>query len=275
MAARIMIGGLRCCLRSNIPDVHFLMTGLYRNFVATEFCGSETEAILNQDDSSHFSWRLCEKAGMASTLPSALWSLEAALCEAIIRSQRRSIAIHAATIPIGNSTALLVASSGTGKTTLSLALARRGLPAAGDDVALVEPDTLDVIPIPRCFHVDDRGAALLEADGLRLPPAWARFRFIVPNDFGAPAAPPSRTGRLIFMRGPRAGHASIAPVSQAEMTARLLSETGKGPLSDPETIAVISRLAASASCFALTPGPLGETADAVAALLNESKKTAG
>ena len=141
-------------------------------------------------------------------------------------------------------------------------------------MALVEPETLKVLPIPRCFHVDDGGAELLEADGLRLPEAWPRFRFIVPNDFGAPAKPPGRAGCLIFMRGPRAAHPRIAPVSQAEMSGRLLSESGQGPLTDSETVAVICGLAAASSCFALTPGPLGETADAVAAVLQHSRPEA-
>jgi hypothetical protein len=266
--------GFRFRLRSNVSDVQCLMTGLYRDFLAAGLDGSGAEAVIQRDGENQFSWRLGEKAGTASTLPHALWNLEAALCETVIRSQRRSIAIHAATIHLGDSVAMLAGSSQAGKTTLSLALARRGFSVAGDDVALVEPETLNVLPIPRCFHVDDRGAALLEAGGPPLPAAWRRFRFIVPNDFGASAASPGRPGRLIFMRGPRAEHPTIAAVSQAEMTARLLSECGQGPLSDSETIAVICRLASGACCFALTPGPLGETADVIATLLTQSKRAA-
>ena len=257
-------------VRTNVPDVECLVAGLYRNFLAPALKGPAAEAIIECDFDYQFSWRLCEKAGTTSTLPSALWNLEAALCETIMLSQRRSIAIHTATIQVANSVAMLAGCSHAGKTTLSLALARRGFQVAGDDVALVEPETLNVLPIPRCFHVDDRGAELLEADGLRLPAAWTRFRFIVPNDFVAPAQPPARAQWVIFMRGPRAEHPHIEPVSQAEMSAQLLSETGKGPLSDSETIAVICGLAAGASCFALTPGPLGETADAVADLFSKS-----
>ena len=259
-------------LRSNVPEVQHLMSGLYRNFLTSSPKGDVADAVIETHDSGEgFCWRLGEKAGATSTLPSALWNLEAALCETIIRTQRRSIAIHAATIQIADSLAIVAGCSQAGKTTLSLALARRGLPVLGDDVALVEPETLKVLPIPRCFHVDDGGADLLEADGLRLPDAWPRFRFIVPSDFGTPAKPPGRARCLIFMQGPRAAHPSITPVSQAEMTARLLSETGQGPLTDSETVAVICGLAAGASCFALAPGPLGETADAVAALLTASK----
>lgn len=252
-------------VRTNVDEAQHLMTGLYRDFLAPALNGSMVEASLEGD--TEFSWRLGDKAASSSTLPGALWGLEAALCEAIIRSQRRSIAIHAATLRAGNSVALLAASSQTGKTTLSLALVRRGLMVAGDDVTLVDPETLNVLPIPRCFHLDDRGAALVEADGLQMPAAWKRSRFIVPNDFGKWPQAPSCLRWLIFMRGPRAGHPRITAVSQAEMTARLLSETGKGPLSDVETIAVIGGMAAGASCFALTPGPLAETADAVSDLL--------
>jgi hypothetical protein len=263
-------------LRTNVCDVQFLITGLYRDFVASSLEADASEAVIENHGTGHgFLWRLGEKAGTNSTLPTALWNLEAALCETIIRSQRRSIAIHAATIRIANSVAMLAGRSDAGKTTLSLALARRGLEVTGDDVALVDPDTLNVMPIPRCFHVDDRGAALLEADGLALPAAWERFRFITPNDFGARADSPGRARWLIFMRGPHGVQPEIAPVSQAEMTARLLSETGKGPLADSETIAVICGLASGASCFALTPGPLGETADVVAALVTQTKSAAG
>lgn len=261
------------CLRSNVPEAQSLIAGLYRNFVAPSFDGPVAEAIIERESEGWFSWRLVEKGGVTATLPSALWNLEAALCERIIRSQRRSIAIHAATIPVGNSMALLAGRSEAGKTTLSLALARRGFRVAGDDVALIDPETLNVLPIPRCFHVDDPGAILLEADGLRLPAAWPRFRFIVPDDFGIATKPPGRARWLIFMRGPRAGYPSIEPVPQAEMTARVLSETGQGPLSDSETVRVICGLAAGASCFALTPGALGETADAIADLLRKSMRS--
>jgi len=279
MAVRDMssfcVYGFRFRLRTNVSDVECLMTGLYRDFLAPCLNGSEAEAIIDQDGGTGFSWRLGEKAGTASTLPNALWNLEAALCETIIRSQRRSIAIHAATIQVEGSVALVAGCSQAGKTTLSLALARRGLAVAGDDVALVDPETLKALPIPRCFHVDDRGAALLEAGGPPLPAAWRRFRFIVPNDFCPTAESPGRPRWLIFMRGPRAEHPTIAPVSQAEMSARLLSETGQGPLADSETIAIICGLTAGAFCFALTPGPLGETADVIATLLSQAKRAAG
>src|ERR1700733_7021692 len=121
-------------VRTNVPEAESLVAGLYRDFLtpglapdlAPDLDGSVAEAIVERDGDSQFSWRLGEKTGTASALSGALWNLEAALCETIIRSQRRWIAIHAATIQFGNSWTMLAGCSQSGKTTLSLALARRG-----------------------------------------------------------------------------------------------------------------------------------------------------
>ncbi len=260
-------------LSTNLPEAERLFARLYRDFMAPSPAKS-AQALIEADARAGFRWRLDEKTGTSASLHAALWNLEAALCENIIRSQRRTIALHAATILVGNSSALLAGCSRAGKTTLSLALAGRRFGVPSDDVALIEPETLGILPIPRCFHLDNCGAALLEAQGIRLPDAWQQFRFIVPNDFDAPATTGLHAGTLIFIRGPRAGRPHLTPVSQAEMTARLLSETGQGPLADRETIDVICRLSAGAACFVLTPGPLGETADAVAELLAENNGVA-
>jgi hypothetical protein len=192
------------------------------SFQALKYQEPLTEAAIQIENDGRFSWRLGKKACTTSTLAGALWNLEAGLCENIIRSQRRRIAIHAATIQVEYSAAMLSGCSQSGKTTLSLALARRGFPVWGDDVALVDPETLEILPIPRCFHIDDSGVALLEADGLVLPGGWS-YRFIVPSDFAALGPPPAHARCLIFMRGSRGEHATIAPLSQAEMT-RVLAD---------------------------------------------------
>ncbi|HXP88977.1 MAG TPA: hypothetical protein VN841_29925 [Bryobacteraceae bacterium] len=53
------------------------------------------------------------------------------------------------------------------------------------------------------------------------------------------------------------------------MVARLLSETGQGPLEDPEIVRGLCRLAGGVSCHSLIPGPLAETADALAGLVQQ------
>jgi hypothetical protein len=273
---RFRIYGFPFRFRTNHPDARRCIARLYQRFRAVSGIETAVEAVLEGDQIGGFRWLLGESAGTTSDLPGALWSLEAALCQTIIQSQRRCMAVHASAIYAGDSATLLVGRSGAGKTTLSLALARRGLAVATDDVALVEPETLNVFPIPRCFHLDSRSVALLEADGLRFPPSWKRFSFMVPSDLGVQAIRPCRAQLLIFLSGPRAEQPLFTAISQAEMVARLLSETGQGPLEDPEIIRGLCLLAGGASCYSLIPGPLAQTADALASLvLRQKAMTAG
>ena len=265
MVDSFCVHGFAFRLHTRLADARRLIGGLYRNFAAPNLDGPADEAVVEADGLGRFAWRLGTRAGANTSLAGALWNLEAALCEAVIRSQSRCIAIHAATLRAKNSL-LLAGRSQSGKTTLSLALALRGFPLAGDDVALLEPATLNVLPIPRCFHLDERSAALLEACGFTLPEAWRRFRFFGPCDIPKASAVSEHARVLVFLRGPRAERPLLEACSQAEMTARLLSETGKGPLTDPETAATICRFAAGTSCFLLTPGPLAETAGLLAEL---------
>jgi hypothetical protein len=64
----------------------------------------------------------------------------------------------------------------------------------------------------------------------------------------------------------------MTAISQAQMAAHLLSETGKGPLEDPEIVQGLCRLAGGASCYSLIPGPLAQTADQLAGLVLGQKR---
>jgi hypothetical protein len=260
--------------RTNHSDARRCLTSLYRQFLDADGSEAPVLAALERDHVSGFRWMLAEKAGASSELGGALWSLEASLCEAIICSQRRCLALHAAALFSGTSAALIAGRSGAGKSTLSMALARRGFAVASDDVTLLDPDTLQVSPIPRCFHLDEQSVALLTADGLRLPKPPAGSSFIVPSDLGVTATLPCCARVLFFVSGPREQRPQLIPVSQAEMAARLLQETGQGPLGDSETVGVLSRLAAGAFCYKLIPGPLAPTADAVAELIEKYNRRA-
>jgi hypothetical protein len=254
-------------LRTNNSDARRCIARLYEQFVSPPACETFVEAVLENNRSGRFRWRLGEEAGAASGLPDALWGLEAAICKAIVCSQRRCLAIHAAAVYAGT-LAMLVGPSGAGKSTLSLALASRGCAIGTDDVTLVEPDSMHVLPIPRCFHIDTQSARLLSRDGFRFPPTWDRFGFMVPGDLSLQSPARQRVHLLLFMLRVRSERLQVIPISQAQMAAHLLSETDLRPWADPAKIAVLSRLAGGASCYALFPAQLAQTADAVAELLS-------
>ena len=110
---------------------------------------------------------------------------------------------------------MLVGPSGAGKSTLSVALSRRGFTLATDDVALLDPRTLHIFPIPSCVHLDRHSVLLLEADGVRLPNAGRQFSFVLLKIWtAANTAMQCRTADL------HCGTASTACPAQASFTIR-------------------------------------------------------
>jgi hypothetical protein len=63
--------------------------------------------------------------------------------------------LHGGAVANHHGAILLLAPSGHGKTTLTLALMARGFTPFTDDIILLDPHTLEVQPFPRCFHVDE------------------------------------------------------------------------------------------------------------------------
>ncbi|MGA7955289.1 MAG: hypothetical protein WCA07_17395 [Gloeobacterales cyanobacterium] len=62
--------------------------------------------------------------------------------------------LHGGAVANEDGAILLLAPSGQGKTTLTLALMARGFTPFTDDIILLDRHTLAVRPFPRCFHVD-------------------------------------------------------------------------------------------------------------------------
>jgi hypothetical protein len=105
----------------------------------------------------------------ASSLGSALNELEYRICLRIIDHNPGLIALHGATVLTDCGAAFIRGPSGAGKTTLSMALAARGYRVGGDDVALLDPRTNTLRPLPRCFHLDAHSRRLLRRAGLAMP----------------------------------------------------------------------------------------------------------
>jgi hypothetical protein len=259
--------GFPFVLRTEDAEARNPIVRLYRRFLKTTTVRDPAAAVI-ANERPGFRWALQGKAGAAGELGSALWGLESALCEAIIRSQQRLIAVHAATLDSGNSAVMLIGRSGSGKSTLSVALSKRGLVLGADDVAFVDPQTLNVHPMPRCLHLDQNSVRLLEVDGFCFPDAWRRCSFVAPDDLDNRCGFQCRAGLLIYVHDTRAEHPHLKEISQSEMAGHLWSETGQAPHADSEIVNVLATLAGGARCFDLTQGPLSETADAVANLVS-------
>jgi hypothetical protein len=95
-----------------------------------------------------------------------LTQLEWHTVTAALEATEAYVPVHGAALARGSACVLLLAESGAGKTTLTLGLMRRGWQPLADDIVLIDPETLALETLPRCFHVDDRTRELVMDDAL-------------------------------------------------------------------------------------------------------------
>ena len=129
--------GFSFVMRTNYSEARDAVVRLYHRFLRSSASETVVEAGFDAEGGG-FRWRVGDKTGNGRNLRSTLWAFESALCESIIRSQRRLIAVHAASLYFRGLAIMLIGPSEAGKSTLSVALSRRGFTLATDDVALVE-----------------------------------------------------------------------------------------------------------------------------------------
>lgn len=66
------------------------------------------------------------------------------------------VMLHAAVLERGGRAVILPAPPGSGKSTLCAALASRGWRLFSDELTLIDPDTLEIVPIPRPVNLKNR-----------------------------------------------------------------------------------------------------------------------
>ena len=215
-------------------------------------------------------WTVCLGSQVVTQRPSlgaALGYFEYEVCQRVIAQSSDRIVLHGATLSTAQGAAVIAGPSGAGKSTLALALGARGYRVGGDDLALLLPETGEVCPLPRCFHLDQRSRRLLRALGLRIPAQAARHRFLTPTDLD-PSRAPLASIRLIVLLTPGQGRRpQLVPLTQAEMAVRLLREIRWGRYSARDLLVALGRLTSGTTCYQLTRGELRSTADLVATLL--------
>jgi len=171
-----------------------------------------------------------EKVCAASCLPAFFQEVEWALTEAAMAALGHFFQIHAGVVVHRGRACLLVGRPDAGKTSLVLGLAARGGAIFTDEVALVEPRSLQVNPFPRDLIVH-RGTQQLFSERIETtaPPPWkifADYRYLSPADLAFQESDqPATSGRLVFpVLRPGIG-VSHRPLGQAEAARRLLEQS--------------------------------------------------
>jgi hypothetical protein len=196
----------------------------------------------------------------------------------LFRLQRNLLFFHAGSIGIRERGVLLVGPKGSGKTTLSLALAAAGHAFLGDEIAGVRVRRMELVPVRRSLAVRDgpRAAAVgqaLERDGAvyePFPDGTRRLRSYADRLFPGQSAAPLPLRSVVFLRGFGAEPACVALRPGREHLASLtpLGATlwGMPPFQRARDLL---RLVTETRCYFLQLGPPDETAALLADSLED------
>jgi hypothetical protein len=265
---RYSLFGYSFSFRTNVPRAAELFSRLYAGKADSrrEAAGNLYQLLHCPGAAADEQWQI-EVPGLAlhakPTLGDCLYTIEGSISGDLTRYDHGLHFVHGAVVYAEQGDILLTGNSGAGKTTLSLALAARGLRVGCDDIAVLNPVDGLLQPHVRCFHIDARSAELLAGLGLELPADALRDQFVTLRDLGMPEPAPARP-RFIFLLEPeRRPVPLIVPETQAQAASALLMQTGRGRFSDLDGVRAIARLTGAARCFRLWSGDPASTASAV------------
>jgi hypothetical protein len=204
-----------------------------------------------------------------AALSDAVVALEWQLVTDVLGVSTGRFQLHGAALvtPSGRESVLVLGASGTGKTTLTLALMTRGFLPLADDLVVIAPDTLMPALFPRAFHVDASTRTLigslsavspLRDDGL--PSGHA-----VPARWATASAP---VGALVFPTVHPGEKSSADALSIPEAAAALLPFSATLDESPGLALSMTARLTARARCYRLRSGDLSAAAAEVLSLVN-------
>lgn len=173
-----------------------------------------------------------------------------------IEANATSAVFHAAALTRSATTIIVVAASGSGKTTISLELLCRDWLAHGDDVTVIDAESLALQSFPRCFHTDSPSVQ----DRVVAP--WAEPIATVPG-YSRPLqwAPAGKlpTAIVLMARDP-AQPSSLTPITRGEAAGGLLEAAVRNRLARRAVAHVAAHLAASATaCCRLNNNELDRT----------------
>lgn len=199
-----------------------------------------------------------ERISFATSDAELLALVEWFVIQAGVESCAEAHLIHAAALTRDGATLLIVGLSGAGKTTLTLGLVARGWLPYGDDISPLERTTLQVLPFPRWFHVDDATRALAAGTpsvrwvrslpGYAVPRRWARRT--------------ARPTTIVVVERDLTLPAGARPLLRAEAAGAILSATLRSLVPLAESASAAARLAATThGCYRINNGDLQTTLD--------------
>lgn len=200
-------------------------------------------------------------------------ALVAALNEAAVAPSADHLLAHAGVVASGDRAVLLPGASGSGKTSLTIALVAAGLEYLSDETAAVAVRDLALLPYPKPLSV--KAGAQPVFPELRPPPGSAAARctgetWHVPADRVRAGAVARVTAYPAFVVAPRyvaGGRTVLEPASRAETMVTLGANSSYVGALGPALLDVLERIVRRAATYRLAYGDVHAARDAVLGLL--------
>jgi hypothetical protein len=156
--------------------------------------------------------------------------VKAALWQSAVNAHDFLFYIHAGVVGTGENCILLPATAGSGKSSLTAALTHKGFNYFSDEVALIEPRTFQVPPVPLAICVKETGWELIGRYYPELLTVRSHerndgkvVRYFAPSR-GALQRASAPVSHIIFPRYELGARTEIKPVARAEALGRLMGE---------------------------------------------------
>jgi hypothetical protein len=216
-----------------------------------------------------FDGELVASCGSLDRLPPLV---KAQIRAAVVNRGDFFMELHAGAVSDERRCIVLPGAPGSGKTTLTAALAAEGFGYFSDEVVLLEEETLLVRPLPLSLSIKPGSLAPLSRYYPRLPeiPAYRRedeqeVRYLSPPpESRLVSEAPAPCGVVVFPRYDGAVSTRLLPLERAEALKRLMVECMVLPrLMERRDAANLTRWMRSITCYELTFSSLSEAVDAI------------
>jgi hypothetical protein len=196
--------------------------------------------------------------------------VKGALWSAAINAHNFLFYIHAGTVGTDHACVLLPAAPGSGKSSLTAALTHRGFRYFSDEVALIEPGTFMVTPMPLAFCAKSTGWDVLSRyyPEILSVPTHARsdgkiVRYVPPPADRVQKTPAS-ISHIVFPRYDKESKTELKPIARSEALGRLMVEClGQKQRLDRNNVEQLIRWISSIQCYALPFSSLDAATDLV------------
>ena len=192
--------------------------------------------------------------------------MEQAIVVAVQERRPDLLFLHAAALERDGGVILLVGESGHGKSTTAWGLLHHGFGYLSDELAPVDPKSLEVMPYPHALCLKRRPppAYPLPAAAFDL---GATMHVPVRAMPGRAPASPCALKAVVFVRHePGARDPVLRPIGSADAAARLYVSTLNALAHPARGLDAVLRVATRSSCFSLQAAELARTCELVAGI---------